>query len=232
MLRFALSSYVLRNVTFCGPTKVSNACSRKNGILNKLKHVLSVEIKNLLYNSFILPHINYCITAWGFQPGRILKLQKKTVIIITLSKYNSHSDPIFKRLHFLKVDDLFTLQQLKLYYNYSHNDVPIYFQNWELIPNCNVHKHDTRNKHELYTYRVKHEYAKKCLRHNLPLILKARRGSGFYEMFCIFANMSCLCIHLVTLFNFPCKKKIVMEFFFLGRKISFFHHPTVFISVK
>ena len=29
--------------------KVSNACSQKNGILNKLKHVLSVEIKTLLY---------------------------------------------------------------------------------------------------------------------------------------------------------------------------------------
>ena len=144
---------------------------KKIGILNKLKYVLSVEIKTLLYNSLILPHINYCITAWGFQPGRILKLQKKTVIIITLSKYNSHSDPIFKRLHFLKVDYIFTLQQLKLYYNYSHNNVPIYFQNWQLIPNCNIHKHDTRNKHELYTYRVKHEYAQKCLRHNLPLIL-------------------------------------------------------------
>ena len=59
-----------------------------------------------------------------------------------------------------------------------------------------------------------------------------RRGSGFDEIFCIFANMSCLCIHLVTLFNLPCKKKFVMEFFFLCRKISFFHHPKVFISVK
>ena len=66
-------------------TKVSNACSQKIGILNKLKHVLSLEIKTILYNSLILPHINYCITAWGFQPGRILKLQKKTVRIITLS---------------------------------------------------------------------------------------------------------------------------------------------------
>ena len=62
--------------------------------------------------------------------------------------------------------------------------------------------------------------------------VKARRGSGFYEIFCIFANMSCLCIHLVTLFNLPGKKKIVMEFFFLCRKISFFHHPKMFISVK
>ena len=53
--------------------KVSNACSQKIGILNKLKHVLSLEIKTLQYNSLLLPHINYCITAWGFQPGRILK---------------------------------------------------------------------------------------------------------------------------------------------------------------
>ena len=83
--------------------KVSNACSQKIGILNKLKHVLSLEIKTLLYNSLILPHISYCITACGFQPGRILKLQKKTVRIITLSKYNSHSDPIFKRLDLLKL---------------------------------------------------------------------------------------------------------------------------------
>ncbi len=66
--------------------KVSNACSQKIGILNtcKLKLVLSLEIKTLLYNSLILPHINYCIKAWSFQPGRILKLQKKTVRIITL----------------------------------------------------------------------------------------------------------------------------------------------------
>ena len=60
---------------------------------------------------------------------------------------------------------------------------------------------------------------------------KARRGSGFDDIFCIFANMSCLCIHLVTLFNLPCKTKLSLNFF-LCRKISFFHHPKVFISVK
>ena len=41
--------------------------------------------------------------------------------------------------------------------------------------------------------------------------IKARRGYGFYDIFCIFANMSCLCIHLVTLFNLPCKNIFVME---------------------
>ena len=46
-------------------------------------------------------------------------------------------------------------------------------------------------------------------------MVKARRGSGFYEIFCIFANMSCLCIHLVTLFNLPCKKKLSWNLFFM-----------------
>ena len=44
--------------------------------------------------------------------------------------------------------------------------------------------------------------------------IKARRGSGFYEIFCIFANMR----YLVTLFNFnlPCKKNLSWNFFFMS----------------
>ena len=57
--------------------KISNQCSKKIGILNKLKHTLPQEIKIILYNSLILPHINYCIMAWGFHSNRILKLKKK-----------------------------------------------------------------------------------------------------------------------------------------------------------
>ena len=151
--------------------KISNQCSKKIGILNKLKHTLPQEIKIILYNSLILPHINYCIMVWGFHSNRILKLQKKALRIITLSKYNSHSEPLYKKLGFLKVDDIFKLQQLKFYYKYLHDNLPAYLQNWKLIPNDNVHTHDTRIKNELYTFRAKHEFAKKCLRHNLPLIV-------------------------------------------------------------
>ena len=34
-----------------------------------------------------------------------------------------------------------------------------------------VHGHDTRDKHKIYTYQIIHNFAKKCLRHNLPLLL-------------------------------------------------------------
>ena len=151
--------------------RVSNLCSMKIGVLNKLKYVLPLHIRYTLYNSFVLPYLSYCVMIWGFQTHRLLTLQKRAIITITLSKYNSHSNPLFKRLHTLKIDDLLTIQQLKFYFNYLHKDLPNYFQSWNLIPNSDIHTHDTRIKHEISTFRTRHEYAKKCLRYNLPLML-------------------------------------------------------------
>ena len=34
-----------------------------------------------------------------------------------------------------------------------------------------VHSHDTRDNNKIYTYKVKHAFAQKCLRHSLPLLL-------------------------------------------------------------
>ena len=96
--------------------------------------MLSQQIKTLLYNSLIVPHINYCIMAWGFQTNRIIKLQKGALRIITLSNYNSHTEPLHKKLSMLKVDDILKLQ-LKFYYKYLHNNLPVYLQNWRIMFN-------------------------------------------------------------------------------------------------
>ena len=69
-----------------------------------------------MYNSIILPHINYGILAWGYQTQRIFILQKKAIRIITLSKYNAHTAPIYKELKLLKVSDIYKLQKLKFYH--------------------------------------------------------------------------------------------------------------------
>ena len=42
---------------------ICNKCTKMIGILNILKYVLPLGIKIMLYNSLILPHINYCIMA-------------------------------------------------------------------------------------------------------------------------------------------------------------------------
>ena len=71
----------------------------------------------------------------------------------------------------LKVDDILKLQQLKFYYKYLHNNLPVYLQNWRIIFNYDIHNHDARIKNEIYTYKTKREFAQKCLRHNLPFLL-------------------------------------------------------------
>ena len=56
----------------------SNTLSRICGVLSRLKHYVPVLIQKLIYNSLFLSHLNYGITAWGFNVGpRIKTLQKK-----------------------------------------------------------------------------------------------------------------------------------------------------------
>ena len=148
--------------------KISNKCSKITGVLNRLKLLFPQEIKCLLYNSLIVPHINYCITAWGFHRNRITIIQKKAIRIITASSYISHTEPLFKQLNLLKVEDILTLQELKFYFKYNQGILPKYLQNWNFIPNSKIHNHNTRNITTLHTFKTKHEFAKKTLKYNLP----------------------------------------------------------------
>ena len=100
--------------------------SKITGVLNILKLLLPQEIECLLYNSLIAPHINYCITAWGFHRNRITIIQKKAIPIITASSYISHTEPFFKQLNLLKVEDILTLQELKFYLKYNQGILPKY----------------------------------------------------------------------------------------------------------
>ena len=82
--------------------KISNKCSKTIGVLNRLKYVLPLDIKVLLYNTLISSHINYCIMIWEYQRNRVSRIQKKVMRIITLNTYNSHTEPLFKNLKLLQ----------------------------------------------------------------------------------------------------------------------------------
>ena len=89
-------------------TNISNKikCSRTIGVLNRIKHFIPLIVRILLYNTLILPHFNYCITAWGYQCDSIIKLQKKAIRIISISTYNAHTEPLLKNLRILKIQDI------------------------------------------------------------------------------------------------------------------------------
>ena len=151
--------------------KVANRCSKKIGVLNRLKYVLPLCIKTMLYNTLILPHITYGIMVWGYQRNRLNKIQKKAIRLITSNRYNSHTEPLFKQLNMLKLEDLLKLQQLKFYFKFNESSLPVYLQNWDITTNAHVHNYNTREYACIHPFKVKHEFAKKCLKYNLPKLI-------------------------------------------------------------
>ena len=100
--------------------------SRSIGIFLRLRTYLPSDILLLLYKSFILPYIHYALMASGYANSKIFILQKKNIPIITGSAYLAHTDPLFKRLNLLKIQDMFEIQQLKFYHNYVNKKLPFF----------------------------------------------------------------------------------------------------------
>ena len=151
--------------------KIAIKCSKTSGIINKLKRMLPESIKLLLYNTLFLPHINYSILVWGYNCERIIKLQKRTIRLLNVSKYNAHTDHLFKKFKLLKVKDILKVQGLKFYYKLIHHKLPAYLQNLQLLTNSNIHSHNTRGNTDIHIRRVTHTFAKNSLRHNIPTLI-------------------------------------------------------------
>ena len=75
-----------------------------------------------LYNSMVLPHLQYCLIVWGdFQEGRnavaaesLLRLQKRFMGLIAGKRGRFHADPLFSAYGVLKIGDLYR-QQLRVH---------------------------------------------------------------------------------------------------------------------
>ena len=86
---------------------------RTNYALAKSKRILPQNIKIILYNSLFKCHLEGCLPIWGNCTAdaakSFLKMQKRAVRNIPLKGYNSHTDPIFRKLKILKFNDLVKL---------------------------------------------------------------------------------------------------------------------------
>jgi hypothetical protein len=150
--------------------KVSNKISKTIGVMNRLKRYLPLSVLRTLYNSLILPHLQYSLLAWGTKSCRLFKLQKRAIRLISSSKYNAHAEPIFKKLNLLKIEDLYKLKIMKLYYNYTNRKLPKYFESmFTLISNTCLH--NTRQQGIFYQFTTKTVIGHKCVRHILPEVL-------------------------------------------------------------
>ena len=161
------------NETLSWKQHVNKVCiqiTKVIAMMRKLKHITNKSILLKVYNALILSRINYAILCWGYEHKRISILQKKAIRIITKSKYNAHTDPIFKHLNLLKVKDVFILQSLKFYYRYKNEKLPRYFNNMFLHVR-DIHNHDTRNSQYMHIPRTRRSKTNKSARYSIPGII-------------------------------------------------------------
>ena len=138
--------------------------------MNRLKRYLPISAMKLMYDSLILSHLQFGITNWGFEWDRISKLQKRALRIMTNSRYNAHSEPLFKQLHLLEVKGIFDVQCLKFWYKFVNNELPNYFRNM-FTYNYELHDFETRNRDRLHLYQTRTSGARNDLIHYIPELL-------------------------------------------------------------
>ena len=97
----------------------------------------------------------------------VLRSGTRAIRIVANSKYNAHTEPLFKLFRILKLSDVLILQTMKVYHKFRNKELPVYMQNWPLIINNEIHQYNTRIASDLHTFRYHHTFAKKSLRHYL-----------------------------------------------------------------
>ena len=126
----------------------------------------------MLYNTLILPHLQYGILCWGrYKIDRIFKLQKRAIRNITCSKYNAHTDRLFKDLKLLKISDIYNISLLKFLHKLENSQLPFYFRDF-LISTSLDHSYDLRGRNVPQLPSTRTSHAMKSARMYLPIFLE------------------------------------------------------------
>ena len=86
---------------------VPNKISRVLGIMNRMKLFLPFSALRLMYQSLVNCNLQFCLRAWGYEYNRVYNLQRTAVRIMTAT-YNAHTEPLFKQLNIMKLEDSFS----------------------------------------------------------------------------------------------------------------------------
>ena len=93
---------------------ITKKISKTLGVLNKTRDVFPPNIRLMLYNSLILPYINYGITAWygcpAYNRNKIAILQRKAIRLIRNLGLRANTEQHFVALRTLPIDQLYMYQ--------------------------------------------------------------------------------------------------------------------------
>ena len=133
-------------------TNINSKISRTSGILCRLKRELPTSTLRLIYCSLLQSRMLYAIIPWYTEcqsKSRMITIQKKAIRHVAKAKYNSHTEPLFKKLNLLKVNDLHSLNCCKLYLQAKNNESSHHITN-QLVTNLEFHQRTTRQASNIH----------------------------------------------------------------------------------
>ena len=143
-----LGMIIDEHLTFKTHINLINAkLKRANNLLALSRHYLPSNLLKQIYYAQFHSHLSYGCQVWGMKPTSItqtLTLQKKAVRLIYFSHKNAPSNPIFKDLKILKLNDLITTNNIIFVHKTLNNLSPSHFKNFYEFHNQN-HDYNTIN---------------------------------------------------------------------------------------
>jgi len=132
---------------------VAGKISRSIGIISKIQFYVSQSSLLNLYYSLIYPYLYYGNIVWGAtyksNLKRLIVLQKRIIRIITKSKYDAHTAPLFHNLNLLNLENIYTLQiGLFMFSVLKNNSIPKSFKSL-FSQSSSFHSYSTRHNKDL-----------------------------------------------------------------------------------
>ena len=151
--------------------------------IKRVSNKLSKKSLLSLYYALIHPHLLYCINILSctskYNLLSIQKMQKKAIRIITKSKANEHTGPLFKSCKILPFEQLCLQAKLLFMHSIHYNYAPPSFSNTFPTNQVRNIEHNLRNQHEFILPGCRIELFKKFPLYTFPLAWNNLGDIGF-----------------------------------------------------
>ena len=170
-----------------------NKLSRSMYCIRQAKNLLTKKSLKSLYYALVHSHLTYCPTILGIINAKNRKqietIQKKAIRVITNSKYNDHTAPLFKKLNILPYDKIILQSKLHFMHSIEYEYAPSSFSNiWVKNINRQIN-HDLRNN-DLYNLpQIRLELFRKIPLYSIPYEWNNLGNMTFHRNKTLFRNL-------------------------------------------
>ena len=151
--------------------KVLKKCNSLLFLLSRIKLYLPLSMRKMFFNSYILPHLDYCCIIWGncskSLQDRVIRFQKRAARLILDKSIDTPSADLFAELRWMAFPERVKYQKAVLMYKTLHGQAPEYLAN-SFTFNSDIHQRQLRSSSmpQLYTPRPRTELFRKSFKYS------------------------------------------------------------------